>query len=190
MTARRYIPSGAIRVADKRSSAIAYLYTTARGTIAAIGYHGRAEKPDWSFTFKDEAARERRIRSHFAGQQAVEQRARERRSERTAFRHSYKPGDIFQSMWGYDQTNINYFEVIDLRGETMLIVREIAQGREATAWEQGKCVPMPGRYIGEPQRVRASKGHIRVGHHWASYVAPKIIAGVPTYDASHWTSYA
>lgn len=186
----RYIPQGAIRVADKHSSAVAYVYTNRRGQPSAIAFRGRADKCDWHFAFRSEADRERRVRNHFTAQQMTEKRAAERRAERAAFRHSYRPGAIFQSMWGYDQTNINYFEVTELRGETMLIVREIAQDREATAWEQGKCVPLPGQYIGEPQRVRAGNGHIRVGHHYASYQEPKMVGGVPTYSAGHWTSYA
>jgi hypothetical protein len=51
----RYAPAGAIRVADKRSSAVVYLYTTSRAPPAAIAYHGRAEKQDWWHSFKDEA---------------------------------------------------------------------------------------------------------------------------------------
>jgi hypothetical protein len=106
----RYAPAGAIRVADKRSSAVVYLYTTSRGAPAAIAYHGRAEKQDWWHSFKDEARREAYVRSFFAGRQAIEQRARDRRAERSAFRHGYKVGDLFRAMWGYDQTNIDLYD--------------------------------------------------------------------------------
>jgi hypothetical protein len=83
-----------------------------------------------------------------------------------------------------------YYEVTALRGQTMLIVRKIAQARKATAWEQGECVPLPGQYVGEEIRVRAQERYIRVGHQHAFHEAPKMVAGVPTYAASHWTSYA
>lgn len=41
--------------------------------------------------------------------------------------HGVKVGDIFYSSWGYDQTNIDYFQVIELKGSQMVKIREIAQ---------------------------------------------------------------
>lgn len=37
-----------------------------------------------------------------------------------------KVGDIFSYSWGYEQTNVNYFQVVALKGKTQVIIREIA----------------------------------------------------------------
>lgn len=36
-----------------------------------------------------------------------------------------KVGDFFSASWGYDQTNVDYFQVIELVGETSVRVREV-----------------------------------------------------------------
>lgn len=40
--------------------------------------------------------------------------------------HGVKVGDIFSMSWGYEQTNVNYFQVVELKGSTMIKIREIA----------------------------------------------------------------
>ena len=34
-------------------------------------------------------------------------------------------GDIFYSSWGYDQTNVDFFQVVDLKGKRTAVVQEI-----------------------------------------------------------------
>ena len=36
-----------------------------------------------------------------------------------------KVGDIFEMSWGYEQTNVNFFRVKELRGKTQVIIQEI-----------------------------------------------------------------
>jgi hypothetical protein len=69
-----------------------------------------------------------------------------------------KVGDIFVVSWGYDQTNINFFEVIALKGK-MAVVRGIEKKRVGTQGTSNVVVPAPGHYVtwgwGEqPKRVR------------------------------------
>jgi hypothetical protein len=40
--------------------------------------------------------------------------------------HGVKVGDIFVMSWGYDQTNVDYFQVVELKGSQMVKIREIA----------------------------------------------------------------
>ena len=63
-----------------------------------------------------------------------------------------KVGDIFYSSWGYDQTNVNFYEVTGLTGASVK-VREVAQrvvpppdGKGHFTYEH--VVPVPGQYIG------------------------------------------
>lgn len=36
-----------------------------------------------------------------------------------------KVGDLYYASWGYDQTNIDFFQVVELVGETMVRVKEV-----------------------------------------------------------------
>lgn len=187
-----FVPAGAIRVLDRQSSACAYVYTSRSGRPGAIVFQGKAQKPAWHYTFTSELAREQRVGAFFAGVRAVEQRRRDRSTERKAWANPYKPGDIFSTCWGYDQTNREYYQCVEVRGKH-LIVREIGAGYVETQWLAGISTPLPGKFIGEPVRVLAQPGGFREPkhrHHFASYDEPKVIGGVPTYGAQHVSSYA
>lgn len=41
-------------------------------------------------------------------------------------KYGVKVGDIFVMSWGYEQTNVNYFQVVETKGEYMVKIREIA----------------------------------------------------------------
>lgn len=184
-----YVPKGAVKVADKHSDAVAYLTTSHTGKPAATIFVGKRAKPYSCFSYLTEAARERAVRLAFEGRRAALQRKAEADAARKEWKHSYKPGDLFCASWGYEQTNIDWYECIEVRG-SMLIVREIAQARTYDMGDRGQCVPQPGTYIGDPIRVRAQQRGIRVGRQWAGFEAPTMVAGVPTYRATYWSSYA
>ena len=42
-----------------------------------------------------------------------------------ANKYGVKVGDIFESSWGYEQTNVDFFQVIALVGETSVRVRQV-----------------------------------------------------------------
>ena len=42
-----YIPKGAIKIADKASDGIVYIFRSAKARPAAMAFHGKAVKPDW-----------------------------------------------------------------------------------------------------------------------------------------------
>lgn len=184
------IPKGATKVADKASDAVVYLYTSPKGRLLAMGFAGTSARPAWHYSFRDAAQREKRVREFFEAQRLRASYRAADKAKRTSFRHTYKPGDLFRASWGYDQTNVDWYEVTEVRGAD-LILREIAQDRGETDGWSGKCVPLPGQYIGEPVRKRAQEGGVRfASYKWASYVAPKMVGGVPVYDSTFWSAYA
>ncbi|WP_297339182.1 hypothetical protein [Pseudophaeobacter sp.] len=72
-------------------------------------------------------------------------------------KHNVKVGDIFVSSWGYGQTNVDYYEVTNLIGKTMVEVRPISTTRvdgEENGWMSGASVPKAGAFYGEKQRRR------------------------------------
>jgi hypothetical protein len=185
----RWHPKGARAFHDRMSSAVAYVYES-NGKIFAIGYHGRAQKPDWHYRYRDKAECEAAVRRHFEKWQRIEAAAIARREERKAFAHSFKPGDIFKTHWGYDQINVEWYECIAVKGKH-LIVTEIERGSVETAWCEGQAVPLPGKPIGEPFRVLAQRDGFRIKSFiWASFQPPVMVAGVPTYKPARWSSYA
>jgi hypothetical protein len=186
-----YIPKGAVRFADRQSSAVVYAYES-QGKLCLMGFHGKAQKPDFHFTYgKSVERREAKAREHFESVRRSEAAAIERREKRKAEGHCLKVGSILRASWGYDQTNIDYFEVTALVGAKMVEIREIAQAAHETGSLVGKCVPLPGAFTGKPMRKLAQGNSVKIYSFAHAYlVEPKMIAGVPTYEASNWTAYA
>jgi hypothetical protein len=183
-----YIPAGAVKVADKKSDAVAYLYRSGNRP-AAVVFFGAQAKPIARVAFQSEFKRERYIAHWFEARQGQLARKAAAQAERKAFRHSYKVGDLFRSSWGYEQTNVDYYEVVEVRGAN-LVVRKIAQEASHDSSMSGKCVPLPGEFVGEPMVKRAQDGYFRVASYAnAYYVKPQIVAGVPVYGSSYWSSY-
>lgn len=66
--------------------------------------------------------------------------------------HALEVGMILVAMWGYDQTNVDWYEVVKVTPATVQI-RQIKSKREADAGFMSEhVVPDPGNYIGEPIR--------------------------------------
>lgn len=184
-----YIPKGAVKIADKASDAVAYVAERA-GKIVALGFHGAAQKPDWHYLFRNMARCQAHIAAFFEGRQKTIAFRAKIKADSKASPIGLEVGDVLRTSWGYDQTNVDFYEVTAIVGKRMVEVRKIAQHVTQTAWEQGKCAPKPGEYVGDPIRVMARNGGAKIEGHYASLQKPEIVAGVKVYRSAHWSSYA
>ena len=185
-----YYPKGATIIRDKSSTAVIAAYETA-GKLFACMFHGKANKPDSHYRYKSAESRATAIQGHLDNIRAREALMVTRRTERKQADRGVNVGDVLLCSWGYDQTNIDYYEVTALIGSRMVEIREIGCETIDTAWMQGKSVPAKGQYIGKPMRKVAKNGSVRItSYSTASKMTPTIIAGVEVYSASHWTAYA
>lgn len=188
-----FIPkTGAVAIRSKNSPAVAYLIE-GRGKPCAMGFFGNAVKPTFHYSFRTVERRAEYVAQWLKDMDATQARRLERKAERKAFAHTLTVGAVLRSSWGYDQTNIEFFEVIALIGKSMVEIREIAQERTDTGHMSGDCVPTPGEYIGAPMRKRVLEGNsidIHGGFGYARPVEVTIVAGAKVYAASHWTAYA
>ena len=197
--ASRYIPKNAVKVADKLSDAVAYLSVNKDGKPVAVIYFGKQSKAYSHFRYANEDRRTLAVTEAFkARRDALDYKAK-RHTERTGWVCDYKVGEILSTCWGYDQTNREYYEVVEVRGKHVML-RELAQERTSEGWLCGKCVPLPGHYVsprydgderGQPMRRLAQQHGVRISScQWASRETPKMVGGVPVYEASYWSSYA
>lgn len=74
---------------------------------------------------------------------------------------SIKVNDVFASQWGYEQTNVTFYQVVSLHGKQTVCVREIAaetnfESRQLTGTKKA----LIGVFKGEPlkRRVRTYAG--------------------------------
>ncbi|MFA4445451.1 hypothetical protein P2A95_21620 [Xanthomonas perforans] len=67
--------------------------------------------------------------------------------------HTLQVGDVLNTSWGYEQTNVEFFQVVAVTG-AMATLREIAASYTEAGFMSGKKTPHVGRFTGEPIRRR------------------------------------
>lgn len=190
------IPFDATAYAVNADYAVYFFQTTVRGNEypGAVVFRSKSLKACIREYYPCGAERrQERIDSWISGLEKEKAEKARRRKDRNQ-PHSLKVGDVLRSSWGYDQTNIDYYEVVGLNGRTMVTLRGIAAKSQGYAWMQGESVPAPGQYIGVPSRhkVDGSNNMVRLSSFAsASKMEPIAYAGgAPIFKASRWTAYA
>ena len=103
------------------------------------------------------------------------------RKARRSQKSKLQVGHILRSSWGYDQTNVDFYQVTRLVSDTMVEIRPIASTRvDGDGW-QGKVMPMLDEFTGEAIRKRVTNGD---SVKMASYAFAYIWSGTPAYESS------
>lgn len=182
-----HIPSGAIKIADKHSDAVAYIFTDGRGRPNAKLFLGKQGKPAWFYSFKTDANREKTIREAFQARRASIEAAAKRKADVIAAGPGLEVGDILYTSWGYDQTNTEFFEVVAMSGK-MATLREVRCASSDTGGPAERVVPQSGDYIGEPIRRLAREGRVAINSYRSAWKwNTSKIAGVPVGPAKSVT---
>lgn len=186
----RFIPQGSTELPDPASDAVAYVYRNLKGSPCVVLYAGKATKPAGHYSFRKPEALERAVVEFFTARRRVVAYRAEETAKRNAYRNDYQVGEILVSVWGYEQTNVNYYEVTESKGQ-MVTLRAIAQESQDTGWATGQCAPSPGAFIGEPIRRKATLYGIKISECQNARRAEFVeVAGVKVYKSRGWTSYA
>jgi hypothetical protein len=145
MTTTRYIPKDSKAI--EHPLGVVYTYEDQKGRPIAIGYAGKSNKSAFhnSFIGKDpEQMRQDKVDEFFQGlvqhAQAVQKRAEERKQP-----HSLKVGQIISNSWGYDQTNVDFYQIVKTSAKFVWL-RKLAQTTTEEGFMCGKTQPIPGHF--------------------------------------------
>ena len=123
---------GWTKISDKHSTAVAYWSPgkTAPGGIPVVKvYCGKRQKPDGWYRFpKGAKDAERYIKEYFEGVQAHEKVKADYAARKKAEADELQVGGIYYTSWGYDQTNVDFYQVVE---RTAKMVKYIAIGKTA-----------------------------------------------------------
>ena len=120
-----YIPKNYdTRIVPKGVLAEIYLFD--HGKPAAMGFGGKRAAPDFHFTFPTEARRTFYVSRYIDGLIEKKKTKDERKAKAKAFEHALKVDDILYTSWGYDQTNIDFYQVTKLVGKKSVRLSRIA----------------------------------------------------------------
>ena len=152
-----YIKPGAMKVAPKGLPVEFYIYQAGNDYCAQC-FVGRAQKPTWHYRFKSAEKREAKIRAQIDATKSNQERKAARKAEQNK-PHGWEPGMILYASWGYDQTNIDFYEVIEVIGKTMIRMELIGSQRATDSGDYShgmaeEVVPNPDSRSGEIYRAK------------------------------------
>lgn len=142
------------------------------GQPYAIAFAGNQGKPLFHNRFRNEADRQRKIDEAIRDRKSRSERVQQRKDEKKNFQHGLAEGDILYCSWGYDQTNIDFYQVVSVVGKAV-VIREIS--KKTVREEQGAdyVAAVPGRFIGSPLRKmpQGSGGsvYVKINSHQNAY---------------------
>lgn len=118
-----------------------YLGQRAADRFYVAAFKGRSLRPAFRFSFTTPAHRDNYVEQWA---EKVREWAAVKRKRREP--HSLKVGDVLYTNWGWEQTNVEFFEVVAVRG-AVVDLRELKQARsEEAIGMQGSCSPILGTY--------------------------------------------
>lgn len=103
---------------------------------------------------------------------------------RKNFECPFTVGQILYDSWGYEQTNVNFYQITKIEGKAVF-VREVAQDRTETGFMSGTTMPIANEFVGEEVKKIVQ---IRVWND-KTHVSLKSLS---TWDgrSKHWSAYA
>lgn len=201
-TTTRYIPEGYELSWDDQDLGIQIYYKdevspSGKAIVGGLCFVGKAVKPTWFYRFRNGQERIDEVTSTFKRVRERAEYKATKKAEIASIKHDVKVGDIFQSLWGYDQTNIDYYEVVAVAGKTATI-RPIRSLVDSDGYLQGNCVPSPSNFKGDAFKKliqytsATSEPHLRLNSFSNAWrIKPvAVISGKPIFSESHWTAYA
>ena len=115
--------------------------------VYAMVFGGKRSEPDWHFRFKSDEHREERIADWVEDMKSRIERVKLARKELHK-PHDFKVGQLFSTSWGYDQTNVDYYKLTELKGKTMGYIVPIGSKTISSNPPQEMVAPDPD-YIRE-----------------------------------------
>lgn len=143
--------------------------------FSAGAWAGKADKPLWFYNYRDESQREHQIQETIQYYQSRVDVKRKRLEERKQFQHGLQVGDILAGSWGYDQTNVNFYEIVGVPALKMVLLREIASNVvKSDGSGSDYVIAVPGKYVGPvlkkiPQGAGSHGAYVKINSSVTAY---------------------
>ncbi len=139
-------------------------YCGQQGEFATVkAYKGRQSRAAFFLAFRSPEQRDAHLSAYVERETAVEAYKQERQQAR----HGLAVGDILYAVWGYEQTNVTFYEVIRVPSERSATVQQIEADitEDGQGGMSGTSMPRQGVFTpnSTPETRRASGLHMLGG---------------------------
>lgn len=186
LTREFYRPSASVNASmheiDGVPGSEVYRYKNGNDQPVAMVFGGKRAKPDFYFRFPSVERREEKINEWIENQKSRAASAKARRAENNGG-HSLKVGDVLHASWGYDQTNADFYQVVEVPSKCFVIVREVGYKTVEDNGPATRVVPIKDAFKTEPKRYKSGPDNsISV----ASYASASKTEWEDTHHVTGW----
>jgi len=143
-----------------------------KGVPYLVTFEGRKIKPTLKYRYDDIETRDDRFYTEINKVRLnhlnkLEQKELKRMKEKEEF-NKVKVGNIFASSWGYDQTNVNYYKLISIKGKTGTFVevyKKTVKGSEG--YMSSTVTPDADNHYGKEFKARITGNRIKTNYTYA-----------------------
>jgi len=149
--------------------------------LILLAFRGRSSKAVVRLSFKSQE----KLDNYLASFKAEAQRKIDKEAKRAAQQKAYnevqiKPDSIYVSSWGYEQTNVSFYQIIAVNG-CKVTFRKIAQDKKYDNQDSGQTVAVKDKFVGDSFNLRIGKYGFRLD----TVETLRFWDGSPVY----WSSY-
>jgi len=132
--------------------------------LTAAGFSGKRSKFDFFNRFNNFESLLAHVNKYLDSVKRSNDYKKERREERKNSTNPYKVGDILYNSWGYEQTNVDFYQVVGLTKKCVDLKRIGSQIVEETGHDQGNAAPIKDSFLNDEKvirkRVTSSEGRV------------------------------
>ena len=127
-------------------------YTNTAKQLCSLIWYGKQSKPSKHYAWATEEKREKYVQERLLTVLVRETDKKVVAARKKAAKeagHPYKTGTILYGSWGYDQTNIDYWQITRTTGKTLFLRRIHSEITKSTGWASAKVVALKDEFYEE-----------------------------------------
>lgn len=191
LSAKRFKPEGF--VLEQANEALGIEIWVGPTGLTVMGFKGRSIKSAFYIRFNSIESKTSYVTNFVDRIVKQAQENAEMKAARKAKARDLQVGDVLVSSWGYEQTNVDYFQVIELVGKASVKLQQIAKEKNyESRGDSGYCVPVLNTFCGEPFVKKVTDGTRVTLTSYSSATKKECIStnGVKVFKPDFWSSYA
>jgi len=158
-----YIPKEYDKKVEKPelNNAVIYYLTNRRGKPAVMAFSGKKAKPDMNYYYFKEEDREKSVANYLDGlkrrKEWKEEAKAERKAEKEKAKSAWKIGDVLYNSWGYEQTNVDFYQVVSVKGYKVVLKKIASKQVEDSMYSHGmacEVVACPNEFVDDKEYVK------------------------------------
>lgn len=151
----------------------AWVWDTPRGAYL-LAFRGRSKKPVEYARYRSGDARDAAVASLIRGAKASLRAKEDRETAKRAYRHDFKVGDFFYTSWGYDQTNVDFYQILAVSEKSVKVAAVASKSAG-----HGYVLPT-SRVIGPTKTVVPRGGGFKIEGHYAGKWSGRPVYATPS----------